>query len=65
MIEKTQLGCGWVAIVLKNKISIRTGGLFDQKVGFPNKINESLMKIIEKSLKTAKIDRIIAESGWI
>ena len=38
---------------------------FDQKVGFPNKINESLMKIIEKSLKTAKIDRKIAESGWI
>ena len=38
---------------------------FDQKVGFPYKINESLMKIIEKSLKTAKIDREIAESGWI
>jgi hypothetical protein len=38
---------------------------FDQKVGFSYKINESLMKIIEKSLKTAKIDRKIAESGWI
>jgi hypothetical protein len=35
------------------------------EVGSPNKINESLMKIIEKSLKTAKIDRKIAESGWI
>jgi hypothetical protein len=26
--------------------------------------NEPLMKISEKSLKTAKIDRKIAESGW-
>jgi len=34
-------------------------------VGFTNKINESLMKIIEKLPKTAKIDRKIAESGWI
>jgi hypothetical protein len=39
--------------------------LLSKKVGFLNKINESLMKIIEKSLKTAKIDREIAESGWI
>jgi len=38
---------------------------FDQKVGFPNKINEFLMKIIEKSFKTSKIDRKIAESVWI
>jgi hypothetical protein len=26
--------------------------------------NEALMKIREKSLKTVKIDRKIAESGW-
>ena len=56
---------GWVAIVSNNRVSIKTGGFFDQKVGFPNKINESLMKINGKSLKTAKIDRKIAESGWI
>ena len=44
VIEKTQLGCGWVAIVSNNRVSIKTGGFFDQKVGFPNKINESLTK---------------------
>jgi hypothetical protein len=65
VIEKTQLGCGLIAIVSNSRVSIETGVLFEQKVGFPNKINESLMKIIEKSLRTAKIDRKIAESEWI
>ena len=34
VIEKTQLGCVWVAIVSNNRVSIKTGGFFDQKVFF-------------------------------
>jgi hypothetical protein len=48
VIEKTQLGCGWVDIVSNNIVSIKTGVFFGQKVGFPNKINEALIKKIEK-----------------
>jgi hypothetical protein len=64
VIEKTQLGCGWVAIVSNNRVSIKTGGVLTKRWVFLTK-NESLMKIIEKSLQTVKIDRKIAESGWI
>jgi hypothetical protein len=51
VIEKTQLGCGRVFF-------------FDQKVGLPNKIKVSVMKIIKKSLKQRKLTGK-AGSGWI
>jgi hypothetical protein len=64
-IKKTQLGCGWVVNVSKNRVSIKTDVFFGQTAGFCHKKKEFLMKIREKSFKTAKIDRRIAQSRWV
>jgi hypothetical protein len=53
-IEKTQVGFGWVANVQNNRVSIKRGGFFSQKVGFTNEKNESLWKIDRKITKNSE-----------